>query len=198
MEKIVEASLKKAATTLKESYEQFLKQENTYSITLNSSYFHQDYCKIRNITTCEEHNEVFEKLKAIRKPVLYWFEIGTSDYSVQDIRKEYITYRNNMKEKGGTDTSYRNTAAYKENISPQSTTLYVGKVQIYFWGRLVTHLGYTNNKHTAGMQLFHWYNPNEFGDITLRYIVFDDNMKYLITALEKELALALRPLIGRY
>ena len=41
-------------------------------------------------------------------------------------------------------------------------------------------------------------DPYEFGDPTLRYIVFDDNMKYLITALEKELALALKPLIGRY
>ena len=48
------------------------------------------------------------------------------------------------------------------------------------------------------MQLFHWYNPEVYGDLKLNYIVFNEEMKHLILMLEKELARDLQPLIGRY
>ena len=59
-------------------------------------------------------------------------------------------------------------------------------------------MGYSVSEKTASMQLFHWYDVSRFGNIKVKYIVFDNDMKYLITALEKELALELKPLIGRY
>ena len=74
--------------------------------------------------------------------------------------------------------------------------MYVDKVEIGFWGRLVTHLDYNQSPKTAGMQLFHWYKPELYGDIKLNYIVFDDDIKHLI--LEKQLAKDLKPLVGKY
>lgn len=74
----------------------------------------------------------------------------------------------------------------------------MGKVEIGFWGRLVTHLGYSQSPKTAGMQLFHWYKPEVFDALKLNYIVFEENMKHLIVILEKQLAKELEPLIGRY
>jgi hypothetical protein len=63
---------------------------------------------------------------------------------------------------------------------------------------LVTHLVYSQSPKTAGMQLFHWYKPEIFGDLKLNYIVFEENMKHLIVILEKQLAKELQPLIGKY
>lgn len=197
MEKIVEASLKKAATTLQESYERFLKQENTNSIILNERYFHQDYCEVRNITTCVEHREVFQELRDIKSPVLYWFEIKTPEKLSENIRERYNLYRDKIRGNYN-HPDYRNTSSFKKHLDPDSKALYVGKVEKNFLGRMVTHLGYSQSKKTAGMQLFHWFDPKEFGDITLNYFVFKNDMKYLISVLEKESAKQLKPILGRY
>ena len=47
----------------------------------------------------------------------------------------------------------------------------MGKVQTYFWGRLVTHLGYSVSEKTASMQLFHWYDVSRFGNILCKIIL---------------------------
>ena len=161
-------------------------------ILLDKKYFNEKFMKIDVTDATEE----FKQLKTIKKPVLYWYELNSSENSVA-IREKYEEYRNKTKD-NNSNIKYRNTASYKEKPDYSSKFLYVGKVETSFWGRLVTHLGYSISEKTAGMQLNHWYNPNLYGDIKLNYIVFDNKMKHLIIILEKQLAKELKPLIGRY
>ena len=167
-----------------------LKNRKENSITIDSKYFDKKYIDKEDVTG------KFIQLKTIKNPVLYWFEINSSDNN-EAIREKYLAYREPMK-KNFSATDYRNTSSYKKKYSSISRTLYVGKVETGFWGRVVTHLGYNKSKKTAGMQLFHWYNPVLFGNIKLNYIEFEPNMKHLIIILEKQLAKDLEPLIGRY
>ena len=167
--------------------------EGKKSIILDEKYFHEKFMNEINIS---EDIDEFRTLKDIKKPVLYWFELASSDNNTA-LREEFINgYREPIKK--GVKTPYRNTSSYKNTYNPKSTTLYVGKVEIGFWGRIVTHLGYSQSPKTAGMQLFHWYKPEVFGALKLNYIVFEENMKHLIVILEKQLAKELEPLIGRY
>jgi len=166
-------------------------EKNT--ITFNNEYFDEKFMFDVNISNY--FNE-FKKLKAIKNPVLYWFEISSSENNYA-IRNKFINYRDPLA-KDFENPKYRYTSGYKTDYSKDSKTLYVGKVETGFWGRLVTHLGYSKFNTTAGMQLFHWYKPNLYGDITLNFIEFDSDMKHLIIILEKQLAKELKPLIGRY
>lgn len=168
-------------------------------IIIDKSFFNHKYCNKQDITKCETHFTLFEELKSIKKPVLYWFNFEYSEERNYTICNKYREYRDKIKH-DYINKQYRNTAAFKTTFNPESKTIYVGKVESGFWGRLVTHLGYNTNPRTAGMQLHHWYFEEfeSFGNLTLNYVVFDNEMKHLITVLEKKLALELRPLIGKY
>lgn len=197
MEKIVRASINKAITALQLCQNQLANGDNTRKIEINSSYFSKEYCKIRNITTCDEHKEVFAALKAIKSPVLYWFEFESKEGLTLSIREKFLEYKN-MVRGNYKHPRYRNTSSFKKNFNHNSQTLYVGKVETYFWGRIVTHLGYANTEKTAGMQLYQWFKTEKLGNLTLKYIVFENEMKYLVPALEKEMSQKLEPIIGRY
>jgi hypothetical protein len=165
--------------------------EENQPILITTSIFNEIYCEKSNITTCEEHKHIFgDLIKFKKKPILYWFSIDNEISNATRIRKKYMEFKEVK--------SNRASASYKIHIDSNSKTLYVGKVKKDFHLRLVTHLGYSKNKETAGMQLFHWYNPQEFGDIILNYIVFNEEMSDLITILEMELARELKPIIGKY
>ncbi len=166
-------------------------------IIIDKSYFNSEYSNNINITKCKEHIAVFDKLHAIKTPVLYWFEFEHSEHKSSNIREIYEAYRNGIKKEYNAD-NYRNTSAYKKEFKKDGDVLYVGKVETGFWGRIVTHLGYAQSEKTAGMQLFHWYDVEKFGNLKLNYIVFEKEMKHLIVILEKELAIKLKPLIGTY
>lgn len=170
-----------------------LESNKVNTLVINHDYFDQKFMNNENIST---YFDEFTALKKINKPVLYWFQINSSNNN-KALRTHFINYRDPLK-KDFKHPKYRYTSAYKKNYSDSSKTLYVGKVEKGFWGRLVTHLGYSKYKSTAGMQLFHWYNPTLYGNITLNYIVFDNEMKHLIAVLEKQLANKLEPLIGIY
>ena len=160
-------------------------------ILIASSLFDEKYCEKSNITTCVEHIEAFNEFKKNKnKPILYWFSIDDKTINATTLRNKYLEFKN-LK-------SPRNSAAYKPLLDTNSKTLYVGKVKKDFHLRLVTHLGYSKNKDTAGMQLFHWYKPEELGNLTLNYIVFKEEMNDLITILEMEFARELKPIIGKY
>jgi len=163
------------------------------SIVINQPFFDKGYLNEKNIT---ETIPEFKEIKEVKQPVLYWFELKSSDKN-QQIRKKIESYREPLK-KDFSHPNYRYTSSYKKTFSSDTKILYVGKVQTGFWGRLVTHLGYSRYKTTAGMQLFHWYDPKEFGELKLHYITFDKDMKYLVTVLEKQLAKKFQPLIGHY
>lgn len=159
-------------------------------ILIPPSSFDNVYCQKSNITTCVEHQNIFSDLIKLKKrPILYWFSIDDKTINATRLREKYIEFKD-LKSK-------RNSASYKA-LDSNSKTLYVGKVKKDFHLRLVTHLGYSKNENTAGMQLFHWYNPEEFGNLTLNYIVFNEEMSDLITILEMELARELKPIIGKY
>lgn len=161
------------------------------SISIGSEYFNKKFLKDDDVTQLTED---FRVLKTKKNPILYWFELSTSKNNIE-IRNKYQEYRESTK--NGT-LNYRNTSSYKTKPNYNTKTLYVGKVEKAFWGRLVTHLGYNVSKKTAGMQLYHWYNYAEYGTIKLNYIEFNTDMKHLIVILEKKLAKQLQPLIGRY
>lgn len=168
-------------------------------IIIDRSFFNHKYCSEQDITKCETHLALFEELKSIKKPILYWFDFEYSDERNKSISNIYREYRDKIKY-DYSNKKYRNTAAYKSTFKSESKTLYVGKVETGFWGRLVTHLGYNSNSRTAGMQLHYWYFEEfeSFGNLTLNYIVFDNDMKHLVSVLEKKLAIELTPLIGKY
>jgi hypothetical protein len=170
-----------------------LEHNNVTSIHIGKSFFNKDYMHKQDIRTSTEHKLLFDELKDIKRPVLYWFEFKTVDN--KKIRARYELYRADIKENR---KDYRNTSSHKTHFEPNTTTLYVGKVETGFWGRLITHLGYALSEKTAGMQLCHWYDLEAFGDLTLHYITFDSGMKYLVATIEKELAKELKPLLGRY
>ena len=161
---------------------------------IDNSFFDEKYRSTVNIT---EDLKIFNDLLKIKKPVLYWFEFESSEEKTLLIRNKYENYRNNIK-LDYLNINYRNTSSFKSKYQNTSKTLYVGKVEKDFWGRLVTHLGYNKTPKTAGMQLHYWYRIEDFGDLNLYYIEFDDSMKYLISIIEKQLALYLNPLIGKY
>ncbi|ANO47958.1 hypothetical protein B0A78_10245 [Flavobacterium columnare NBRC 100251 = ATCC 23463] len=172
-------------------------QNGIKSLVINETFFNADYMQRVNITTCPEHTATFQELLKINQPVLYWFEFDKNSVSKETLRNKYVAYREPMKY-DFKNKNYRNTAAYKTDIKESDFTLYVGKVKKGFWGRLVTHLGHNKAKGTAGMQLFHWFNPKEYGDITLYYLTLDTAMENLISVLEIEMALRKKPIIGRF
>lgn len=166
---------------------------NVNTIEINHIYFNEKFINNVDISTATED---FTHIKSKNNPVLYWFELNSSNKN-HLIREKYINYREPIK-KNFSASNYRNTSSYKSKYEPSSTTLYVGKVEKGFWGRLVTHLGYNQSKKTAGMQLFYWYDIALFGELKLNYMEFNPEMKHLIPVLEKELANELKPLIGKY
>lgn len=192
MKEKLKTYVKEDLEILKET-ETRLNDNRIQSISIDKKYFDHKFMHTVNIS---ELFEEFKELKTKNKPILYWFEL-TSSKKNNAIREKYKNYREPMK-KNFTHKDYRNTSSYKSKHELDSKTLYVGKVEKGFWGRLVTHLGYNQSIKTAGMQLFHWYETPSFGDIKLNYIEFEPNMKHLIIILEKKLAKELKPLIGKY
>ena len=165
--------------------------EQSQPILITTTIFNEIYCSKSNVTTCEEHKNIFSDLiKFKKKPILYWFSIDDKISNATIIREKYKEFKD-LK-------SNRSSASYKIVLDSNSKSLYVGKVKENFHLRLVTHLGYSKNENTAGMQLFHWYNPEQCGNLTLNYIVFNEEMSDLITILEMELARELKPIIGKY
>lgn len=194
MKKKIQEYISNSIEILQDAQLKLQSLKDNQSITLDKEYF--DIKFMNKVNVISESITEFKALKDIKKPVLYWFELSSSDNN-KEIRDQFINkYREPIKK--GLKTPYRNTPSYKNTYSSTSTTLYVGKVEIGFWRRLVTHLGYSISPKTAGMQLFHWYKLKEFGNLKLNYIVFEENMKHLIVILEKKLAKELEPLIGRY
>jgi hypothetical protein len=165
--------------------------DESQPILITNNIFNEIYCAQSNVATCEEHKNIFSDLIKLKsRPILYWFSIDENITSATNIREKYIEFKN--------INSIRNSASYNAGLYSNSKTLYVGKVKKDFHLRLVTHLGYSKNERTAGMQLYHWYNPKEYGNITLNYIAFNEEMSDLITILEMELARELKPIIGKY
>lgn len=166
-------------------------------IIISETFFDKDYCTNFKVYKCEKLKETIESIKKINNPVLYWFSFDDARVSKEEILSKFISYKslygNDYK-----NSDYRYTSAIKTKNINVKNTLYVGKVEKGFSQRIKTHLGYATSRFTAGMQLYYWYDIKNFGSLTLNYIEFNSEMKYLITILEKMLAKKLNPLIGKY
>lgn len=162
------------------------------TILLDKKYFNSRFLKDNDISKFEKLLEI----RYIKNPVLYWF-VHTSTKKNKEIQDAFIEYSDPLR-KDFDNANYRYASSYIKGDFTKNNALYVGKVESAFWGRIVTHLGYSKYNTTAGMQLYHWYKPELYGDIILNYIEFEPKMKHQILILEKRLAKDLKPLIGRY
>lgn len=169
-------------------------------VIINEDFFKDEF--LPNFIIGEQSVYVKEKLQEISKikgPVLYWFEFDNTEDKNNLLRNKFTEYKDSLGKLYHLP-NYRYTSSYKKQFCADSNVLYVGKVEKDFYQRIKTHLGYAASAKTAGMQLHHWYGKsvNDFGDLTLNYIVFNNEMNDLIAVLEKVVAKELKPLIGRY
>jgi hypothetical protein len=165
-------------------------------VCINKDYFDENYCTDfkENIKKSYLRTQI-EQIENIKDPVLYWFEFDEAKVSKEVIRDKFIEYKIKFRKD---HDKYRSTSSLKKINNKTENILYVGKVEKNFLQRVITHLGYATSSQTAGMQLKHWYEIEKFGNLTLNYVTFKVDMKYLIAIIEKQLALELKPLIGKY
>jgi len=148
-----------------------------------------------------------EKIK--NSPALYWITFENKEYDKATIYDLYCKkVENNLLEEFKTGKEFysdnelkcrRVFSSYKSKNEQDfgTQTLYVGKVENNLWGRLAVHSGWGTSPKTAGLQLRYWYDFHSFGDLTFNYIVFDNQLKYFVEVLEKELRNKLNPLLGK-
>lgn len=140
-----------------------------------------------NILESEEYSELFNKLRQMRGPVLYWFEIlsdNTNDSIIASL-KEYKSLKN-----------HRVIPYYKESYDKHTKTLYVGKCKGKFYGRVIQHLGYFITPSTQGLQLYHWAK-NISLKVRIHAIEFPKEMVDIMPIVEYYFAKHLKPLIGK-
>lgn len=135
-----------------------------------------------------EFKSLFDNLKSMKGPVLYWFEI-LSENTHEEIRQKLIEYKSKPEARA-------NPAMWKYTV-PNSKYLYVGKVKKGISGRMVTHLGYTKNPHTSGLQLFHWSKGMKL-ELKLTVIELIPEMAELMGVIELKTAQNLHPIIGKH
>lgn len=184
----VKEILDQLAITIKNNLENY---DDLKTIKINDSLFNNDYCNKTCVIKCKKQLEIFKHLKTIKNnPVLYWFTIDETIGNPIQILERYKLFKDSPID--------RASSAINKKNNLDSKCLYVGKVKKEFHLRLVTHLGYSKNKDTAGLQLFHWFSNKDFGEVSLNYIVFKEDMKDLISMIELGFARKLKPIIGKY
>lgn len=160
--------------------------KNYFQHDFDCSFF-QDW-NLTDIRSSEEHIEVFNKLGAIKGPVVYWFEI-LSPTSTEIIRKLISEYKYSE--------GAKSVPALKLKYYRESKALYVGKVKRNFWGRVIQHLGYYNVKRTQGLQLYHWAKNIDL-KVRLHAFEFEPEMEDLISVFELKFARMLKPITGKH
>lgn len=141
-----------------------------------------------DIRKSSDHRELFDTLKNMKGPVLYWFEI-LSENTHDEIRQKLIEYKN-------TPDVRSNSAMWNYTVE-NSKFLYVGKVKKGISGRIVTHLGYSKNPQTSGLQLFHWSKGLSM-KLKFHAMEFIPEMADLMGVIELKVAQNLHPIIGKH
>lgn len=185
MTKILINSLsKKLIESLNYLSKEGVKKEFEFEIDCESL---KDYNNI-DIRDSLEFKSIFEKLKDLDGPVLYWFEI------LSDIDNDII--REKLKEYSETNNS-KATPAMKKSFDINSKCLYVGKVKRSVWGRMIQHLGFYKVSRTQGLQLFHWSKGLNL-KLKVHLYEFEPEMADLISIFEIELAKQNKPIVGKH
>ena len=131
----------------------------------------------------------FDRLKEIKGPCVYWFEIKT-DMSRRKIINKLTAYTN--------CSNHRVVPYFKdENKDEINNILYVGKVKNNFYRRIVQHLGYYSCSTTQGLQLAHWAKELNL-ELELKFVCFDDDMAELVVIVKAYFARKCKPLLGMY
>jgi len=146
----------------------------------------EDYNHV-DIRESEKHKKLYEELKEMNGPCLYYFEILSDNLTSDIIGK--------IKEYSDTENS-KVIPAIKKAI-PESKILYVGKVKRHFWGRLVQHLGFYKVNRTQGIQLFYCSKQLNL-NIKVKVFEFEPEMIDLMEVLENGLAKKIKPILGKH
>lgn len=141
-----------------------------------------------DIRDSAEFKKIFDQLKEVSGPTLYWFEI-TSDSDTKQLIESLKYYKASSNAKA--------TPALKTKINYDSKVLYVGKVKGTFWGRLIQHLGFFKVNGTQGLQLFYWAKDISLS-LKVNIFVFDNNMADIMPIIEYTFAKRFQPLVGKH
>ncbi len=161
-----------------------IEQNVSYSFTINCN----------SLSTDDEciDDEFTEDFKALEKmnnnPIVYWFEI-TSEQQPQEIIDKIEEYSER-------EDVYKTPASNNKDKS-QSRCLYVGKVRNNIHNRMKQHLGFSKTKKTQGLQLGHWAKDIDL-ELKVHVHGFNEEMKYLVSVIEIELANELNPILGQH
>jgi uncharacterized protein (DUF2249 family) len=150
-----------------------------------------------NIYDYPLYKDFFESLnESYNSPVVYWVQV-LNNHNPNDIFQSLSNYKEKFKQNKLTDG--RVTPALKKQIDTNSKdTLYVGKVNKDFKGRLVPHLGYYHNSpYTQGLQLCHWAKQIELS-VSINYVILPHCLRELTGALEIKLSNQLHPIVGKH
>lgn len=180
-------AIKEIATTALKSIQHIsingYKQPKEFPICCSTLKDYNDY----DIRESNEHKNLFEDLKKITGPVLYFFEI-VSDITSKEIVDSILSYRKTANSKA--------IPAIKKKYSG-TKILYVGKVEKNFWGRVIQHLGFYKVRGTQGLQLFYWAKQLNL-ELKLTAIEFEKDAADLMPIFEKKLAGKLKPILGKH
>jgi len=159
--------------------------KNSYTFEIDCSDL-KDY-NFSDIRQSTEYKDLFKTLAQISGPVLYVFEI-MSDTTPKDIVDRISAYSKTTNSKAipAIKVAYSNTK-----------TLYVGKVNKNFWGRVIHHLGFYKAQGTQGLQLYYWAKPLRL-KLRLTAIEFENDSKILMAVFERKLADKLNPILGKH
>lgn len=140
-----------------------------------------------DIRDSENYKNLFDDLKSIDGPVVYYFEIMSDNISTDIV--------NRIRQYSASENS-KAIPAIKSKI-PESKILYVGKVKKGFWGRLIQHLGFYKVNGTQGLQLYYWAKELDL-DIKVRIFEFEPQMAEFMSIIENGLARELNPMLGKH
>ncbi|SEA15791.1 hypothetical protein SAMN05660909_01002 [Chitinophaga terrae (ex Kim and Jung 2007)] len=140
-----------------------------------------------NILHFGQFVEMFNKLKTITGPVIYWIEV-ISDNEIKEILNAAETFK---------ITNRRHVPAIRKKVSYHSRILYVGKVEKDIFVRVMTHMGFHRSHKTQGLQMYHW--GKQIGlRVRFNLMQLHGGCESILPVLEKALAQKMQPIIGKH
>lgn len=143
---------------------------------------------------CKVLKSLLNQFENISPPYLYWFKI-VSNTKIDRIVSEI----NDLQSSESEQRRSRKLPAFRNKWQEsESHFLYVGccgKTKIA--DRFLWHFGYSNTAATQGLQLSYWAKPLKM-KLCISVLKLPENLSPLLKIYEKELAMELRPIIGKH
>ncbi len=150
-----------------------------------------------DIRKYKHFKDIFERLNTKEENCLYWFELETTELSVE---------LNALLDKKRTELKLNKRVVPATNKNSNSNVIYVGVRQggkrkrdglTNISGRIIQHLGYYEKGTTQGLQLVHWAKEEDLL-IKLNVVELNELPKEYLYVIEKLVAYKLKPLCGRH